>query len=135
MRASDHIDRGTVPSDGEVENDNEPPVFDQGWNSIDQAFEKRQERKLDRHHGYPCKYKASSHQLAKLKNPVEIRRLGCEECWCVCESFGQVHVVHVDIQDRHRGNEAGGAKCQEAIVEGKFLLNDDSDVVTGTYTD
>ena len=107
MRASDNVDRGPVTGDGKIECDDEPPVFDEAWHPIDETLKERQERKFDSHHGDPCEYQACCDQFTELKNSVQVWWRGGKKSRCVCESFGEVHVVHVDVEDSHRGNQAG----------------------------
>lgn len=68
MRASNHIHGGAITSDGEVEDDDDPPVFDERWDAIDQTPEKGQEREFDSHHCHPSEYKACRDQLTKLEH-------------------------------------------------------------------
>lgn len=70
VRAGNNVHGGSITSDGEVEDDDDPPVFDEGWNSIDQTPEKRQKSEFNSHHCHPSEYKACCDQLTKLENRI-----------------------------------------------------------------
>lgn len=135
MRASNNIHGGTITSDGEVEYNDHPPIFDERWNAINQTSEKRQEREFDSHHCHPREYKACCNQLTEFENWIKILRKECDASWGVCHSFGEIHVVHVDVEDYHCGSQACCAECQESIIKREFLLDGNSNVVPSTYTD
>ena len=137
MRARNYVYQGTITSDGKIEGDHDIPVSDERCDAINQAPEQRQERELDSHHCHPSKYEACGEQFVKLENLIEIWRLrcGCKGSWRVCQSFGEVRVVHVEVENCHRGSQTGCAESEEAIIEGEFLLYGNSDVVPSTYTD
>ena len=135
MRASNNVHRGTIPSHGKVEGDDEPPVFDQRWNPIDQTSEKRQEGEFDGHHGHPSQYQVCRDQLPELEDSVEVLRSEREASWRICHCFGEVRIIHIDIEDCHGSDQAGGAERQDGIVNREFFLNCDSNVVPSTYTE
>lgn len=70
MRTSNNIHGGPISSDDEIEGDDDPPVFDKWWDTIDQTPEECQERELDSHHCHPSEYKACGDQLTKFENRV-----------------------------------------------------------------
>lgn len=135
MRASNNIHRGTVTSNCEIEDDDKPPVSNETRNTIDQTTKKCQERELDSHHRHPGEYQTRRYKLAELENSIEVRRLGCEECRRVGKGLGEVHIVHIDVEDCHGGNETAGAERQEEIIKGEFLLHGESYVISSAYTD
>ena len=70
VRASNNVYGGPISSNSEVEGDDDPPIFDERWNTIDQTPEKRQEREFDSHHRDPSKYKACGDQLTEFENSI-----------------------------------------------------------------
>lgn len=55
--------------------------------------------------------------------------------WGVCHSFGEVHIIHIDIENYHCGSQAGCAESQKGIIKREFLLDGNSNIVSSTYTD
>ena len=55
-QAFNKVHGNPITSSGEVEGNDNPPVFDERWNTIDQAPEKRQKGEFDSHHCHPSEY-------------------------------------------------------------------------------
>ena len=84
------VHRNPVTSNGEVEGNDNPPVFDKRWDTIDQAPEKRQKGEFDSHDCYPSEYKALNDQFTKCEDSIQILRVECEASRRVHNSLDEI---------------------------------------------
>ena len=84
------VHRKPVTSNGEIEGNDNSPVFDERWDTIDQAPEKRQKREFDSHDCHPSECKALDDQFTKCEDSIQILRLECKASRRVRNSLHEI---------------------------------------------